>query len=172
VWVNTQRERHRRRRTPDGAQSTRLEALPGWTWHPHEAAWEEGLAHLRKFVAREGHAWVPHSHREDGYRLGGWVDNQRQSHRIDALDPERSARLEALPGWSWGLRESAWEEGFAHLKAFVEREARSRVPRSYNDDDGFRLGHWVETQRQAKRGGRLSDERAQRLEACRAGYGR
>jgi superfamily II DNA or RNA helicase len=165
VWVNTQRERHRRQGPLEAGQSGPLEALPGWTWHPREADWEEGFAHLTRFVEREGHARVPHAHREDGYRLGGWVDSQRQAHRMDALDPERSAQLEAMPGWSWGVRESAWEEGLAHLKAFVDDQGHSRVPGTYQNEDGFKLGRWVVNQRAARRRGRLSDERARRLEA-------
>jgi hypothetical protein len=53
---------------------------------------------------------------------------------------ERGRRLESIPGWTW-------EEGFAHLAHFARREGHSQVPKSYKDDQGFRLGLWVRNQR-------------------------
>ena len=163
-WVYTQRQR-RRRGTLDAKKAARLESLPGWTWHPHEADWEEKFACLRKFVEREGHARVPHIHREDGIRLGSWVDNQRRLYLEGTLERQRRARLEAQPRWDWAPYRTDWEEGFARLQRFAERQGSCRVPRSYEDDDGFRLGQWVGDQRARGRRGELSDERARRLES-------
>jgi hypothetical protein len=104
VWVNGLRQRHRRG-SLDEQQAIRLEALPGWTWDPHGAAWEDGFAHLQRFAEREGHARVPHATSEDGYRLGSWVSNQRVLRLRGQLPHERIRRLEALPGWVWAVRE-------------------------------------------------------------------
>ena len=67
-------------------------------------------------------------HREDGYRLGQWVDKQRQKHRLGTLDPRRRAQLEALPGWTWDPFNDTWEEGFARLDQFVRREGPRTSP--------------------------------------------
>ena len=83
---------------------------------------------LEQFVQRERHARVPVGHREDGYRLGQWMDVQRRLDREGRLDRERCTRLEALPGWTW-VPDDAWEEGFAYMQRFVEREGRANVPR-------------------------------------------
>jgi hypothetical protein len=40
----------------------------------------------------------------DGGRLGAWVVDQRNRFAPGMLDPDRSVRLEALPGWTWGPR--------------------------------------------------------------------
>ena len=81
----------------------RLEALPGWTWEPRDAQWDEGLGRLQAYVAEKGDCLVPSKHvTSDGYRLGGWVGVQRTM--VDAMPAERKSRLEALPGWTWDAR--------------------------------------------------------------------
>jgi helicase associated protein len=83
----------------------------------------------------------------------------------EGLAPERRARLEAVPRWSWSPREARWENGFARLELFVEREGHSRGPPAYRDDEGFRLGAWVDAQRVYRRQDVLSEERQKRLQA-------
>ena len=160
-WVSKQRT-HFREGSLDATHRERLEALPGWVWDVLEAAWEEGYAHLTKFVKREGHARVPGGERENGYRLGQWVLSQRNQFRKGSLDTSRRDRLEAVPDWVWDTREAAWEEGFAAVERFVKREGHARVPKAHRED-GFRLGAWVANQRVRKGG--FDPERRERLEA-------
>ena len=163
AWVNAQRTGYTSA-TLDSARRERLEAVPGWTWETRQVAWDEGFIHLMRFVEREGHARVRQGSREEGYRLGGWVAEQRQAYREETLAPQRRARLEALPGWTWDTRVAAWEEGFASLQRFVEREGHARVRGPWRED-GFSLGKWVGKQRQAFKEGRLESRRRERLEA-------
>jgi hypothetical protein len=83
------------------------------------------------------------------------------------MTPDRIARLEALPGWSWNLRTDAWETGFSRLLAFVESEGHARVPRKHVDAQSYRLGQWVFEQRRLHRKGKLPDHRVARLAALR-----
>ena len=84
----------------DADRKDRLQNLPGWTWHPHGDKWEEGFSRLLDYVKRNGDARVAQSYTDDGYNLGAWVSNQRQSHRRGTLDPDRERRLQDLPGWT------------------------------------------------------------------------
>lgn len=128
------------------------------------SAWEESYGVLVAFKARNGHCDVPHTHIEAGYRLGEWVNNQRQNHRLGKLAVERIARLESL-GMTWGeARDERWEKGFAALEAFRCREGHSRVPPRYMKGK-FRLGEWVNNQRLNRRKGKLAAERIAKLEA-------
>lgn len=69
--------------------------------------WTANLAAARQFFEREGHLKVPRKHvetvlsedgREDQYRLGAWVNNQRS--RAATLSPERVEQLSKV-GMRW-----------------------------------------------------------------------
>jgi superfamily II DNA or RNA helicase len=161
TWVRNQR---RNRAAMPAERKRRLEALPGWTWNPHADAWEEGFRHLKEYSEIKGDCRVPDGCRApDGFRLGGWVSIQRQ-HR-DKLSLEQCQQLEALPGWTWDARAAAWEEGFQRLKDYSESKGDCLVPGTYRTRDGYRLGVWVETQRQNKN--KMPQERRERLEGLK-----
>ena len=63
----------------------------------------------------------------------------------------------------WDALAAAWDEGFAHLTAYVQAEGSARVPQRHRTADGFRLGTWVGSQR--SKHDRLSADRRKRLEA-------
>jgi hypothetical protein len=127
--------------------------------------WEFWLGLVARFSDRVGHARVPQSHVEDGWRLGQWVNRQRTLRRRDGLTKSEVARLEAVPGWTWNWSESSWEDGFAALRLFVAQEGHAAPRMAYVSDTGYPLGQWVINQRQQHRLGRLAQSRAQRLEA-------
>jgi superfamily II DNA or RNA helicase len=163
AWVSTQR-RLRNSGQLSNERASPLEALPGWTWHTQDTAWEIGYLALEVFAAREGHTSVAQTHYEDGYPLGPWVNTQRHFRARGRLTETRTARLESLPGWTWERMDAKWLGAFAILQRFVAREGNARVPYNYKED-GYRLGQWVVVQRSFHQQGRLSDERAARLEA-------
>ncbi len=163
TWLSNCRRCHRRGRLPR-KRASRLEALRGWTWNPHQAAFERGFSHLSRFVRREGHARVPRAHREALYALGAWVGDRRSEHAGGRLDPAKASLLEALPGWSWKAERNSFEEGFAKLRAFVKREGHARVP-TWHLENGFRLSMWVSARRRQHAAGKLPPSRARRLQA-------
>lgn len=159
-WVNKQR--HRESLTAE--QTRRLEALPGWSWDPHEDWWEQAFAALKRFVEANGHARVPQQYTVDGIRLGTWVSGQRAARKKGTVTPERERRLEELAGWVWNERDARWETAFAALEEYVVAHGDAR-PRAGFTEGGLRLGSWVSVQRAAHKSGTLSPERTRRLEA-------
>ena len=155
AWVGKQRAR-KEGLTPD--QIRRLDRL-GFSWDPYAEQWEEGFAALQKFHEREGHCRVPRGSQEFGLNLGGWVSTQRS--KKEDLTPDQIRRLDRL-GFSWDPYAEQWEEGFAALQKFHEREGRCRVPRKHQEDR-FKLGIWIGTQRAKK--DRLSRKEIKRLNA-------
>ena len=97
-WVSNQRAR---REMFPAERKKRLDAI-GFVWDPFESDWEEGLAALGKFKAREGHCRVPLSDIEGKFKLGQWVGDQRE--RKDAMLAKRRERLNKL-GFVWRLKQ-------------------------------------------------------------------
>jgi hypothetical protein len=122
--------------SPD--RKKRLNEL-GFEWDPFGADWENGFAALVKFKEREGHCRVARNHIEDSYNLGTWITNQRTD--ADKMSPERKKRLHEL-GFVWDPLGADWENAFAALVKFKEREGHCRVPVNHVEGD-YRLGAWV-----------------------------
>jgi superfamily II DNA or RNA helicase len=115
---------------------------------------------LQAFVKEHGHCRVRADYvTADGYRLGGWVSDQRK--RRGTISEERKARLNAL-SFVWEPLGNQWEEGFQNLQAFVKEHGHCSVPLRYKSADGYGLGEWVSTQRRQER---IPEERKQRLDA-------
>jgi len=116
---------------------------------------------LTEYSKVAGDCSVPKSYKlPDGYKLGIWVSNQRTRRSI--MEADNQARLESLPGWSWELRSSKWEEGFHHLSEYSKVAGHCSVPQSYKLPDGYKLGIWVNTQRNQSK---QSPDRKARLES-------
>ncbi len=149
--------------TLEADRQQRLQELPGWTWDAKGAQWEDGFQRLREYVERHGDARVRKSYTVDGYRLGGWINNQRTIYSRGTLEADRQRRLEELSGWVWDPYADAWEEGFSRLREYVERHGDARVPTSYKVD-GYNLGRWVCKQRGSYLKGTFEADRQQRLQ--------
>jgi predicted helicase len=120
---------------------------------------------LETYVSENKNCNVPRNYKSsDGYRLGGWVNNQRNRRKSNQLSVERIARLDAL-GFIWDVLEAQWEEGFDRLKTYVSENKHCKVPQLYRSSDGFRLGGWNVQQRNYRKKGTLTVERIGRLDA-------
>ncbi|KAJ1463097.1 helicase associated domain-containing protein, partial [Pelagophyceae sp. CCMP2097] len=131
--------------------------------------WDVNFGRLSAFKAEHGDCLVPKLFvTADGYKLGTWVQWQRETRKGKGggLADDRAARLEAL-GFVWDPMGAAWEENFGRLEAYKAEHGDCLVPRLFVTANGYKLGFWVSTQRQKRKGtdGGLTDERAARLEA-------
>jgi superfamily II DNA or RNA helicase len=144
-WVGVQRSQGKTTPTERLVQLNDL----GFIWDIEEDRWNEGYEHLKDFVEHEGHCLVPSQYKNNAsFGLGYWVGDQRG--RRDATSPERVTLLDEL-GFVWNVEESAWNEGYEHMKNFVERVGHCVVPKVFKDKDGFKLGQWVGAQRKNKK---------------------
>jgi superfamily II DNA or RNA helicase len=153
TWVLKQRQRK-----PELSltQAERLDAL-GFSWDPIAEQWEGYFAALVNFKKREGHCKTNAKHTECGLNLGSWVSAQRSKRRMLAV--EQISRLDELK-FCWDPIGEQWEEGYAALVKFREKEGHCRAPQTLVCD-GVKLGSWVSTQRLRK--SKLSASRIKRL---------
>ena len=160
AWVQRQRNAKSSNLLSED-RATRLEGLPGWVWNILPDQWEDGFKHLLSYVSLHGNARVPAVYSTpDGYKLGNWVTTQRQNKSKNLLGDARAERIAALPGWAW----DQCDEGLRQLQSFVARSNSPNVPGGYVSPDGYRLGGWVQRQRNEQSSGHLSKERIDRLE--------
>jgi len=95
-----ERSASNQRRPIRAERRQRLQEL-GFVWDVLTAQWEEGFGYLKVFKRREGHCRVPISHVENSFKLGTWVDTQRQ--RKARMSQERIQRLDELR-FVWKVR--------------------------------------------------------------------
>jgi superfamily II DNA or RNA helicase len=117
---------------------------------------------LRRFAQREGHAFVPWTHEEEGQPLGDFVKMWRAMYAQGVLSVDRQRRLEVIPGWTWRPRDAIFLSKIEVLRSFAEREGHARVSFDHVER-GVALGQWVATLRQRHQ--RLSLEERASLEA-------
>ncbi|CAE8594843.1 unnamed protein product [Polarella glacialis] len=170
-WVSYQRSA-RKAHNLTAQQVKQLDSL-GFVWGVNKAtSWEEMFELLKAYKQEHGHTRVPQSYvTDDGFKLGRWVDSQRKARKGQGgckIDAEQIELLDSL-GFVWGVEAAAsWEENFIGLKAYKQEHGHSRVSQSYVADDGSQLGHWVSTQRRARKGQggrRLGAEQIEQLDS-------
>ena len=83
----------------DGVELERVLPLLSTSVTELVGSWERMLGLLLAYREREGHCDVPDRHVEDGARLGGWLQNQRQAYKARGMSEEerKAARRHALP---------------------------------------------------------------------------
>ncbi|WP_238423053.1 helicase associated domain-containing protein [Gordonia sp. 'Campus'] len=167
-WVDSRRTEYRRGRL-SAERIRRIEIeFPAWRWSVHDAQFDVGLAHLRRYVATHGTSRVVYDEVVDGFAIGTWVQSRRADYRTGRLSGERVALFEReFPDWQWSPQAAAsavaFETGIAHLHRYVAVNGTSNARRR-DVIDGFAIGTWVQSRRADYRTGRLLAERIRRIE--------
>ena len=144
-----------------------LESLNGWIWDIHEDKFQIGFELLQKYV-NEHSAKVPNRYVDaNGFQLGNWASVQRKNKKNGMLTKERIHQLESLNGWIWDIHEDKFQTGLRKIKAFLKNNKGKEILKSHVDEDGYRLGNWVGTQRTKHKKGTLSKEHFKQLDDIR-----
>lgn len=145
-WMNNQRTNYlspSRYHKLSHEQAKRLENI-GMVWKPKEARWETSFDLAREYFAKYGNLLIPKKYKtSDGYCLGEWIAFQRELKRKGKLEEEKIGRLNSI-GMDW-LTPAAriWENHFESCRRYYEEHGNLEIPRSYTEEDGFRLGTWL-----------------------------
>ena len=104
---------------------------------------------------------------EDGFRLGGWLVEQRRKFEEGTLSSKRARALETLGVSFERPRDAAWRRHFEALERRADATGLCDAPARLVTDDGLKLGQWVAKQRKLRREGLLDPDRERRLSAIR-----
>ena len=86
----------------------------------------------------------------DGVWLGKWLRTQREKYRAGLLPQEQINELNEI-GMDWlSAPARAWETHFEACRAYYEAHGNLDLPLSYVDEQGLRLGHWLNRIRSGK----------------------
>ena len=165
AWVNRQTRAYR-----DGKlradRVNALEAVDGWQWSSCPAdtllnrqRWEQNRSQVAAFVNANG--WYPRrtTRDVDELPLARWCDSQRRKHAAGILTVERTAAIEALPGWEWQPRpvDAHWRRQHTEMTAWLAEHGTDPSIDSA-DPRERRAFRWLSQQRATHRAGGLTDE--------------
>ena len=131
-----------------------------------QTTWESWYDRLRQYKEEHGNVLVSRKYKTaDGYSLGTWVNTQRVAKARGELAAERVALLDEQ-GFVWSLRRrvQSWESWYDRLRQYKEEHGNLLVPQKYTTADGYSLGMWVRTQREAKSRCKLAAKRVALLD--------
>ncbi len=87
---------------------------------------------------------------DDGIRLGAWIGNLRTNRRSGIkngfLTDERVAALDEL-GMVWEIHDFMFEKFYYSAVRYLEEHGNLDVPSQYVDENGNRLGVWIDKNR-------------------------
>ena len=174
-WIR--RQRLLRKGQTNGAaltedQIARLDGI-GMVWKTKpEQQWDKGYEEARIYYEANGNLNVPASYvSPTGYKLGGWIADQREKGR-QKHKPDRRDKLDAI-GMVW-VKPDPWEVRYQLAKAYYEEHGDLKIPLKYRAD-GVWLAKWVNEQKHiyaGNRGGKmLREDQVRRLEAIGIEWG-
>ena len=146
-------------------QITRLDSI-GMVWKTKpEQRWDQGYAEAKAYYEANGNLNVSGSYVSmSGYKLGGWVADQREKGREKHI-PERRKRLDAI-GMIW-VKPDPWEVRYQLAKVYYEEHGNLKIPYKYRAD-GVWLAKWINEQKHIYAGNRegktLRQDQVRRLE--------
>ena len=148
------------------SQIQQLEEL-GVDWRTRsEIAFEAGLSHAKDYFSENRNLDVPVSYKSpDGYKLGGWISDQKEKFAAGKLTQDKIEALEQV-GMVWE-KPDPWEERFELAEKYYREHGDLEIPPSYTVD-GIWISKWLDEQRQIRNGKRkgksLTDEQIKRLD--------
>ncbi|MGB1294744.1 MAG: helicase associated domain-containing protein [Flavobacteriales bacterium] len=121
-----------------------------------EKKWTTRFKQLKRFYEKNNHTNISARYKKNK-SLGTWVVRQRVIK--NTLSDEQIDALNSI-NFVWNPREDSWENNYAKLVEYKEKNNHTNVPVNYSEDLIF--GRWVQKQRRIKNS--LSPEKLKQLE--------
>lgn len=130
--------------------------------------WYSKFELAREYYNNHGDLLISTNHITNGVKLGSWIRNQRNAYKGQSgtsfLTQEKIGKLDKI-GMVWNTREFSWDLGYKYARDYFLENDNLLVPSKYVVDN-FKLGKWINGQRNAYNGngGRsISKERIEKL---------
>ena len=170
AWLSKLKQSYRDGTAPGTMTEGQIEMLNelGIDWRsPFQILWDIGYEHAAAYHAQNGHLDVSSALIcEDGYRLGRWLDRQRDVFAAGKLSADRKEKLDQL-GMVWSRLDS-WEQRYRLAEIYYQEHGNLNIPAKYVTE-GIWLAKWLDEQKQIYRGNRpgkaLTADQIKRLEA-------
>ena len=109
---------------------------------------------------------------ENGIKLGKWIINQKTKYKSNKLSKEKIELLNSIGmRFEGNLNEIKWMKNFNLAKAYYEHHGNLEIPIKFKtkngyefDENGIALGNWINNQRKAYKGKRISEKCMKLLE--------
>ena len=179
-WIINQRQAYKNRKL----SKEKIELLEkiGMRFSPdkREKEWMKNYGLAEAYFNKNNNLEIPNSFKtlngitydENGYKLGFWIDRQRQSYKIGKLNKEQIELLEKIGmRFSPDKREKEWMKNYGLAEAYFNKNNNLEIPNSFKtlngityDENGYKLGFWIDRQRQSYKMGKLNKEQIELLE--------
>lgn len=162
-WMWMQRNAYQTGKLSEAKQE-RLSAL-GMRWDTRKKlSWEQRLALVKEYCAKNEVSYIPHDAVVDGFWIGHWIASQRALMRKGELSADRVEMLRSLSIEPLTQQEIIWSEMCANAAEYAELHGNLKVPVDYCCENGTNLYNWLLFQRSAYKKGKLTAEQIRRLE--------
>ena len=172
VWQSDQRQNYSKD-TLSAERMAELEAISGWEWRSDRKiekgdTWEQQKQNWITQYTKLQRAPSQRSKDQKEKHAGTWQNRQRFAYNKGSLSDERIKELEAISGWTWdsgsALDSDTWEQKKMNWITLYNTLQRTPLPSSKENDEK-KAGQWQQTQRVAKKNGKMPPERIMALEA-------
>lgn len=180
-WIRFQRKKYKNNQLSD-EQIQKLESI-GMIFYrnEHKLTSNEIYVLAKRYYEYYGNLEIPVSFKtingvdydENGYKLGGWVQNQREKYKCGKMSKMHFEKLKKI-----GMRFEAtfnndkWHKYYELAKKYYEHYGNLKIPIKFKtlngidyNPDGFDLYEWVAHQREKYKGkGKILDEQVKLLD--------
>ena len=180
VWINTQRKAYKNRELNKERKELLEKIGMRFESKKNIVDWEENYKLAKAYFEKNNNLEIPRSFKtldgvnydENGYNLGTWLVHQRQTYKRGELNKNKIKLLEKI-GMFFPLdkREKKWMKNYGLAEAYFNKNNNLEIPDSFKtlngidyDEHGYKLGVWINFQRQSYKIGKLSKERIELLD--------
>ena len=179
-WINNQRKAYKRGKINKNKIKLLEKIGMRFSLDKREKEWMKNYGLAEAYFNKNNNLEISQSFKtldginydEKGYNLGTWLVHQRQTYKRGELNKNKIKLLEKI-GMHFSLdkNEKEWMKKYGLAESYFNKNNNLEIPRSFKtldgityDENGYKLGFWIDRQRQSYKMGKLNKEQIELLE--------